>query len=132
MGQIARAATIGVCIWLCAAAHAQPPPCVRHDGSVLRDVHWRHGQQSHPLIGQVIDPIQTLLIGSQGHDVSDVFVAGRHVVRNGELPGFDLATAHARAQTQFDGLLAKYPERTWKHPPVETIFPPSYPVQRRG
>lgn len=87
---------------------------------------------SHPLIGQVIDPIQTLLVGSQGRDVSDVFVAGRHVVRNGELPGFDLATAHARAQTQFDGLLAKYPERTWKHPPIEAIFPPSYPVQRRG
>lgn len=82
---------------------------------------------SHPLIGQVIDPIQTLLVGGAGRDVRDVFVAGRHVVQNGEIPGFDLAAAHARAQAQFDGLVAKYPERTWKHPPVERIFTSSYP-----
>ena len=83
---------------------------------------------SHPLIGQVIDPIQTLLIGGSGRDVRDVFVAGRHVVRGGALPGFDLGAAHGRAQAQFDGLVARYPERTWKHPPVEAIFPPSYPA----
>jgi cytosine/adenosine deaminase-related metal-dependent hydrolase len=82
---------------------------------------------SHPLIGQVIDPIQTLLIGGAGRDCRDVFVAGRHVVRNGALPGFDLAAGHARAQAQFDGLVAKYPERTWKHPPLDAIFRPSYP-----
>ena len=82
---------------------------------------------SHPLIGRVIDPIQTLLIGAAGRDVRDVFVAGRHVVQNGTLPGFDLAAAHACAQAQFDELVAKYPERTWKHPPVAQIFQPSYP-----
>ena len=82
---------------------------------------------SHPLIGRVIDPIQTLLIGAAGRDVRDVFVAGRHVVQNGTLPGFDLAAAHAYAQAQFDELVAKYPERTWKHPPVAQIFQPSYP-----
>ena len=81
---------------------------------------------SHPLIGQVIDPIQTLLIGGAGRDITNVFVDGRHVVRNGLIPGFDLPSAHAQAQAQFDGLVAKYPERTWKHPPVETIFSPSY------
>ncbi len=82
---------------------------------------------SHPLMGQVIDPIQTLLIGGAGRDVRDVFVDGRHVVRNGAVAGFDLAAGHARAQAQFDGLVAKYPQRTWKHPPVEAIFSPSYP-----
>ena len=84
---------------------------------------------AHPLIGQIIDPIQTLLVGGQGRDVTDVFVAGRHVVQNGALPGFDLAAAHTRAQAQFDNLVAKYPERTWKHPPLGTIFPPSYPIR---
>jgi cytosine/adenosine deaminase-related metal-dependent hydrolase len=82
---------------------------------------------AHPLIGQVIDPIKTLLIGGASRDVRDVFVAGRHVVQNGAIPGFDLAAAHATAQAQFDGLVAKYPERTWKHPPVERIFTSSYP-----
>lgn len=85
---------------------------------------------SHPRIGQVIDPIQTLLIGGSGRDVRDVFVDGRHVVRDGEIPGFDLAAAHARAQAQFDGLVARYPERTWKHPSIGEIFTPSYPLQR--
>jgi hypothetical protein len=82
---------------------------------------------SHDRIGQVIDPIQTLLIGGSGRDVRDVVVAGRSVVIDGAIPGFDFAEAHARAQAQFDGLVAKYPERTWKHPPVDQIFSASYP-----
>lgn len=83
----------------------------------------------HDRIGQVIDPIQTLMQSSSGRDVTDVFVEGRHVLAEGEIPGFDAAAAHARAQRQFDGLIAKYPERTWGHPPVTEIFQPSYPVE---
>ena len=79
--------------------------------------------------GPVQDPIQALFTGGSGRDVRDVWVAGRHVVRDGALPGFDLPAAHARAQAQFERLVARYPERTWRHPPVETIFPPSYPVR---
>jgi hypothetical protein len=29
---------------------------------------------------------------------------------------------------QFDGVVSKYPLRTFGHPKVEEIFPPSYPV----
>jgi cytosine/adenosine deaminase-related metal-dependent hydrolase len=86
---------------------------------------------SHPLIGQVIDPIQTLLISGAGRDVRDVFTDGIRRVQDGEVLGFDLAAGHLQAQAQFDGLVAKYPERTWKHPPVETIFQPSYAVVGR-
>ncbi len=82
----------------------------------------------HARAGQVIDPVQTLLIGGSGRDVRDVFVAGRRVVAGGLIPGFDLAAAHRRAQAQFNGLVARYPERTFGHPPVETIFTPSYPL----
>ena len=82
---------------------------------------------NHDRIGQIIDPIQTLLIGGSSRDISNVFVNGRHVVVNGAIPGFDFAAAHARAQAQFDGLVARYPERTWKHPPVSEIFSTSYP-----
>ena len=28
-----------------------------------------------------------------------------------------------------DGLIAKYPERSWGNPPVSEIFPPSYPIE---
>lgn len=80
----------------------------------------------HPRIGQVIDPVQTLLVGGSGRDVRDVFVAGRQVVADGAIPGFDFAAAHRQAQAQFNGLVARYPERTFGHPPVESIFSTSY------
>lgn len=80
-------------------------------------------------IGQTIDPIQTLLLGASGRDVSHVWVAGRHVVQDGAVAGFDLPTAHIRAQAQFDAMVAKYPDRTQGHPPVAEIFEPSYPIQ---
>jgi cytosine/adenosine deaminase-related metal-dependent hydrolase len=82
----------------------------------------------HDRIGQVIDPIQTLLIGGSGRDVRDVVVNGRAVVIDSQIPGFDFAATHARAQAQFDGLVARYPERTWKHPPLRDIFSASYPT----
>jgi cytosine/adenosine deaminase-related metal-dependent hydrolase len=83
---------------------------------------------SHDRIGQVIDPIQTVLIGGSGRDVHSVVVNGRFVVEGGRLPGFDTVAAQRRAQAQFDGLVARYPERTFGHPPVAEIFHPSYPV----
>ena len=82
-------------------------------------------------IGQVIDPIQTLLIGVSGRDVRRVFVAGRMVVVDGAIPGLDIHAANVRAQSQFAGLMARYPERTVGHPLVDEIFASSYPVRRR-
>jgi cytosine/adenosine deaminase-related metal-dependent hydrolase len=82
----------------------------------------------HDRAGQVIDPIQTLLIGGSGRDVRDVIVAGRVAVENGEIPGFDMQAAHARAQAQFDRLVARYPERTFGHPAVAEIFSSAYPI----
>jgi cytosine/adenosine deaminase-related metal-dependent hydrolase len=79
-------------------------------------------------IGQVIDPIQTLLIGGSGRDVRDVVVAGRFVVVDGEIPGMDMQAATRQAQAQFEGLMARYPERTWGHPPASEIFSTAYPV----
>ncbi|MDP3408395.1 chlorohydrolase family protein [Bosea sp. (in: a-proteobacteria)] len=84
----------------------------------------------HDGIGQVIDPIQTLMQSSAGRDVTDVIVEGRVAMEHRVIPGFDAAAAHARAQKQFDGLIARYPERTFGHPPVAEIFQPSYPLER--
>ncbi len=81
-------------------------------------------------IGQVIDPIQTLMQSSSGRDVTDVIVDGRLVMEHRLIPGFDAPAAHARAQAQFDALIAKYPERTLFHPPLSEIFQPTYPLER--
>ena len=86
---------------------------------------------SHDRIGQVIDPVQTLMVGGSGRDVRDVVVNGRFVVVDGAVPGVDMAADHARAQAQFDRLVARYPERTFGHPPVGAIFQPSYELRSR-
>lgn len=77
-------------------------------------------------IGQVIDPIQTMVLSGTGRDFRTSIINGRVVMRDRQLPGVDLEAWHARAQAQFDGLIAKYPLRTLHHPPVEQIFAPSY------
>ncbi len=85
----------------------------------------------HDRIGHVIDPIQTLMMSSSGRDVTDVIIDGRFVMVDGKIPGFDAQAEQARAQHQFDRLMARYPERTYGHPPVEEIFSSAYPRLRR-
>ncbi len=75
---------------------------------------------------QTPDPIQTLMTSCSGRDVRDVWIDGRRVMRDRQIPGVDEAADRRRAQAQFDGLIAKYPDRTVGHPPVAEIFRPSY------
>jgi cytosine/adenosine deaminase-related metal-dependent hydrolase len=75
---------------------------------------------------QTTDPVQTLMTASSGRDVRDVWIDGRHVMNDRVIPGVDEGMDAARAQAQFDGLIAKYPDRTAGHPPVPEIFTPSY------
>lgn len=75
-----------------------------------------------------IDPITTLVTGGSGKVTKAVFVDGRLSMRHGEVAGIDMQAARAQAQTQYDGLIAKYPERSYNNPPVSEIFPPSYPL----
>lgn len=75
-----------------------------------------------------IDPITTLVAGGSGKVTQAVFVDGRLSMRFGEVAGIDMEAARQRAQRQFDGLVAKYPQRSWGHPPVSELFAPSYPI----
>lgn len=81
-------------------------------------------------LGQIIDPIQTLVMNGTGRDVSTVIVDGRTVVRDRRIEGVDLDAYRERAQQQFATLRASYPERAHRHPPVEEIFAPSFPIRR--
>lgn len=73
------------------------------------------------------DPLQTLMTGCSGRDVSTVLVDGRLVMHQGVIPGFDEDAEFAQAQEQFASVIAQYPARTFGHPPVEAIFSASYP-----
>lgn len=80
-----------------------------------------------------IDPISTLVAGGSGKVCVATFVDGRLSMRRvnhaPQVAGIDIAAAQTRAQAQFDGLVAKYPERSWNHPPLADLFPASYPLR---
>lgn len=80
------------------------------------------------LMAPRVDPVRTLILGATGRVTRAVFVDGRLSMREGQVAGLDMNAARARAQAQFDGLKAKYPDRTWGHPPLEKIFPSAYPA----
>lgn len=84
-----------------------------------------------PRTGPAIDPIRTLIVAGTGAIVKATFVDGRLSMRDGRVAGIDLDAAQARAQAQFDRLVARYPDRTLGHPPVAEIFPPSFPLQSK-
>ncbi len=83
-----------------------------------------------PHLGQVIDPIQTMMLSGRGTDFSTVIVEGRASMQGGAMPGIDWGALAAQAQAQFDGMLVHYPRRTHGHPPLEEICSSAYPVER--
>jgi hypothetical protein len=48
-----------------------------------------------------------------------------------KIPGIDYEGDALRAQRQFEGLIARYPDRTFGHPDVSEIFSNAYPVVAR-
>ena len=58
-----------------------------------------------------------------------VMIDGHWVMRDRIIPGIDEAADAARAQAQFERLIALYPQRTFGHPPVAAIFSSSYPIE---
>ncbi len=81
-----------------------------------------------PHMTPTVDPITTLLLGGSGKVTQAVFVDGRLSMLDGQLAGFDIHAARQQAQRQFEGLIAKYPDRSWQHRPVSELFSPSYPI----
>lgn len=84
-----------------------------------------------PEMGQVIDPVQTMMLNGSGRDFTDVVIDGRFVMERSRIAGIDDDALARQAQAQFEKLIALYPARTWKHPPVEAIFSSAFPVRRK-
>ncbi len=85
-----------------------------------------------PHLGQVIDPVQTMLLAGHGRDFASVIIDGRFVMEDRVIPGIDEAADTLQAQRQFEGVMARYPQRTHGNPPASEIFSSSYPVERAG
>lgn len=81
-----------------------------------------------PHSGQVIDPIQTMMLTGHGRDFATVVIDGRFVLEDRVIPDSDEAADNARAQAQFEHVMAQYPRRTLGHPKPGAIFSSSYTV----
>lgn len=82
-----------------------------------------------PHMTPTVDPVTTLVLGGSGKVTEAVFVDGRLSMWRGQVAGFDVTAARIRAQAQFDGLVAKYPDRSFNHPPVAELFSPAFPIR---
>ena len=80
---------------------------------------------------QTPDPIQSLMTSASGRDIRAVFIDGRLVMHDRQLPDYHDSAMFRQAQQQFDGLVTRYPERTLGHPPLTEIFSSSYPRKNR-
>ena len=82
-------------------------------------------------MGAVDDPIRTLVLAGTGRDASFSMIAGRVVMRGGEIPGLNVAWLRAEGQRIFEKLRGAYPERDALAGPagssVDELFPPVFP-----
>jgi cytosine/adenosine deaminase-related metal-dependent hydrolase len=84
---------------------------------------------ANPALGQVFDPVQSLILAGSGSDVRTVIVDGKVVVREREIAGVDMEEMHHRARRQFSDLITSYPERAHLHPPPEDLFHPTFAIR---
>lgn len=80
--------------------------------------------------GVVEDPLRTLVLNGSARNVTDTFVAGRHVVQNGAIPGVDLSALRSEAQELFALLREGYSVRDTERRAVEHLFPATFPHYR--
>ncbi|WP_241156287.1 chlorohydrolase family protein [Leucobacter chromiireducens] len=82
-------------------------------------------------MGAVDDPLRTLTLAGTGRDAHFSMVAGRVVMRDGEIPGLDARQLRADGQRIFERLRAAYAERDALAPAggsdPEQLFPPVFP-----
>ncbi|MFD7156604.1 chlorohydrolase family protein [Kribbella sp. NPDC059898] len=78
--------------------------------------------------GAVDDPVRTLLLSGTARQLRHSVVAGRTVVRDGELSGVDTAAVRRRGQELFGKLKAAYSERDHRRRTADELFPPTFPA----
>ncbi|MEW1861280.1 chlorohydrolase family protein [Streptomyces sp. NPDC088194] len=78
-------------------------------------------------LGVLDDPLRTFLMSGSPRDIALTVVAGRTVVRDGELPGRDVTAMQSRAQRLFGRMRAGYGERNAHRRAAADLFPPVFP-----
>lgn len=81
--------------------------------------------------GAVEDPLRTLVLNGTARDACLTMVAGRVVMRDGEIEGVDLEAIRADTQVLFAKMRAAYPARDHRGGSVDELFPPVFPARAR-
>ncbi|MEU8895937.1 chlorohydrolase family protein [Nocardia sp. NPDC048505] len=79
-----------------------------------------------PLDGVLDDPVRTLCMNSTGRAATFSMIAGRVIMRDGVLPGFDHPARTRRAQSLFERMRAAYSERDYRRRGPDELFPSSF------
>ncbi|WP_440312220.1 chlorohydrolase family protein [Leucobacter chromiireducens] len=86
--------------------------------------------------GAIDDPLRTLTLAGTGRDAHFSMVAGRVVMRDGEIPGLNTTQLRAEGQRIFEKLRAAYAERDALAPThgsdPDQLFPPVFPRAECG
>lgn len=82
-------------------------------------------------IGAVEDPLRTLVLNGSARDACLTMVAGRVVMRDGEIDGVDLPAVRADTQVLFAKMRAAYPARDHRSGSIDELFPPVFPARAR-
>ncbi|MDL9980580.1 chlorohydrolase family protein [Microbacterium candidum] len=77
-------------------------------------------------MGAVDDPLRTLVLAGSARDACLTMVAGRTVMRDGEIPGVDLDAVRRDMQVLFAKMRAAYPERDYRQDLQTELFPPVF------
>jgi cytosine/adenosine deaminase-related metal-dependent hydrolase len=81
-------------------------------------------------IGQVDDPIRTLILYGGSTDIRTVVINGRTVMEDRCIPGLDTVEYSRRAQQYYEKLKQSYAWRDAQHRSIETLFPPNFQMIR--
>ena len=83
---------------------------------------------SNPWMQPARDPLRSLVFHAADRAVKDVYVDGRQVVADGTVVGLDHADACGRLALAQERMMAKVPERDYRHRSSAEITPLSLPV----
>ena len=67
-----------------------------------------------------------------GANISSVVIGGRTAMEGGQIRGIDLDAIRVDGQRYFEKMKRAYPERDYLERPIDTLFPPSFPVIKRS
>jgi cytosine/adenosine deaminase-related metal-dependent hydrolase len=84
---------------------------------------------THPAMAPLREPMRNLVYVAAERAVTDVFVEGEQVVRDGKVLGIDLEVALSALQEAQARTIAGVKARDWKHRTADEMVPMSFPVR---